>query len=136
MTNEITADELSTILILIYFFSILSLLSSILVIFIYCYFKEQRTFYHELILWFSITNALYNLTAFLPYNGEIIDFWCGLQSYTITWFQDAGYTWSALIGYTGFINVIRRDYFETKRGKFRVIFLLISFGVPGLISSM
>jgi hypothetical protein len=131
-----TSVELEVVLILVKVFSAISLLASMLVIWIYCYFKEQRIFYHEVILWFSITNALYSITSFLPYSANEIGPWCGLQSFTLNWFQDAGYMWSAIVGYTGFISVIKRDHLEKNRFKYRMIFLFIAFVISGAISSV
>jgi hypothetical protein len=138
MSDEIgtNPDDVSSIVIITKIFSTISLISTILVISIYTYFKHQRSFYHEMILWFSITNGLYSLTSYIPYSLDELGFCCALQSVTLSWFQNAGYIWSALIGYTGFITVIKRTHLEERRKRYRVIFLIIAFGISGLISTM
>jgi hypothetical protein len=137
--NEVigtTPEEIMIISVIIKIFSVMSIVSTLVIIFIYCYFKSQRTFYHELILWFSITNGLYSATSFIPFDGEKIDAWCGLQAFSINMFQSAGYIWSALIGYTGFITVIKRDHFEKNRFLYRIIFLLIAYFISAATSAM
>jgi hypothetical protein len=138
MSNELgaTPEETFVLQVIMKTLSILSILSTFVVLAVYYYFKSQRIFYHELIVWFSITNGLYSATSFIPYNGDKIDCWCGIQSFTLNFFQNAGYIWSALIGYTGFITVIKRDHFEKNRFLHRIIFILIAVIISGAISIM
>jgi hypothetical protein len=131
-----TLDQINTIQIIVKVFSSISLLANIVVFIIFGYFKEIRTFYHEVICWFSLSSAIYSITSFLPFDCEDTGFWCAVQSITLTWFQHSGYVWSAIIGYTGFISVIKRDHLEKHRVRYRVIFLIMAFIVSGLMSTM
>jgi hypothetical protein len=134
--DNLTPGEVQTILILVKIFSGVSIVSCFIVFAIYYKFKEQRSFYHEIIIWFTISNCLYSFTSFIPFDATNIDIGCALQSVTLTWFQNSGYVWSAIIGYIGLISLIKRDHMEKKRFKYRIIFLVIAFLIPGLISLM
>jgi hypothetical protein len=131
-----TDDQLLELIIVTKVISGISILSSFAIFYIYWKYREIRNFSHEIIVWYSVSTSLYAATSFIPYDGKTIDISCGIQSYTLTWFQNASLAWCCIIGYSSFINVIKKTHLENNRMRYRIIFLVISFVITGLISSM
>jgi hypothetical protein len=116
--------------------SAISLVASVLVYTIYWFFKENRNFNYELVLWFCFSDAMYSLTAFFPFNPKLRDGWCASQSFFLTTFQYSSLCWSAIIGYTAFMGVIRKNHIEKNKKKYRLLFISLSFLIPGFLASM
>ncbi len=138
MNNDgyFTQGESIALLVVTKVFSAISIIASFGIFYMYWKYRELRNFNHEIVLWLSISNSLYCASSFLPYDGKAIDFACGLQSYILTCFQNASLAWSCIIGYSSYINVIENTHLENNRKKYRLIFLIVSFGISGLFALM
>jgi hypothetical protein len=134
--SNFSEDQLSALIIVTKVISGISIAAGIVIFYIYKKYRVIRNFNHEIVLWLSLSNTIYAATSFLPYDGNEIDFSCGFQSYILTWFQNASLAWSCIIGYSSFINVLKKTHLENNQKKYRIIFLIISFVTTGVISSM
>ena len=134
--SDFNPNQIYVICLITKIMSGISIASCLFVFFIYLIFKEIRNFNHEIIVWLTLSNLFYSLTSYLPYNTNSEDMWCAIQSFTLTWFQNASLVWSCIIGYTAFINVINRTHLEKKRVRYRFIFIIISFIITGGLACM
>jgi hypothetical protein len=131
-----TQDQIDIIRLISKLFSCLSMSGSILVMIIFWFFKENRSINLELVLWYSLSNFLYSITAFFPFDPENQKVWCHIQAIFLTWFQEACQLWTCIIGYVAFISVIKKNHIENNKLRYRVIFLIIAFVVSGCLASM
>lgn len=116
----------------------ISIVSSILIILIFWFFREIRNFKLESAVWMSVSNLLYDLSAFLPYDNhrEGNRLWCCTQAFATIWFQTASKIWACIIGYFCFISVIRRHHLERNKKWYRILFVLLSFLISASLASM
>lgn len=138
VTDTLDTDESLTIRLTSQIISGFSVLGSFLVFSTYWFFKDNRSFNLELVQYYAFSNLIYSLSAFLPYNPENNqpDFYCALQSFTITMFQNATLLWSSIIGYSAFISIINKNHFESHKNRYRIFYILISYIVTAGFSSM
>ena len=117
--------------------SSISIFGSVFVFIIYCIYKEIRQIALELVVWLCISVVLFSITSFLPYESNSPNtFWCALQSWMITSFQNSSIMWCTVIGFTAYIGVNQQGRLESNENKFRMIFLIIALVSPMLLSSM
>ena len=128
--------EINVINIVSKVFSSFSIAGSLLIFILYWFFKENRSFNLELVLWYGLSNTICLVTHFLPFDPFNEDAWCAVQSFLLTWFQIAGMIWTCIIAYSAFISVIKKNHIENNKCKYRTAFVLISFGVSALLASM
>jgi len=131
-----TPEEVEIIGIVSKVCSSLSIFGSFTILILFWFFKENRSIDLELIVWYGISNSLYLITVFFPFNPLEKDYWCAIQSFTMTCFQIGSRFWSCIIGYVAFISVIRKNHLEKHKTRYRILFLFISFGISALLASM
>jgi len=131
-------EESMTIRLTSQIISAFSVLGSFLVFSTYWFFKDNRSFNLELVQYYALSNLLYSISAYLPYNPENTkpDFFCGLQSFFITMFQNASLLWSSIIGYSAFMSIINKNHFESHKNKYRIFFIFISYSFTAGVASM
>jgi hypothetical protein len=135
-SDEFSQSQINTIRMISKVCSFISMISSIVTFIIFWFFKENRSFKLELVLWYSLSNFLYSVTAFFPFNPINEPTWCELQSLFLTWFQEASQLWTCIIGYVAFISVIKKNHIENNKSKYRVGFVMVAFLVSGCLASM
>jgi hypothetical protein len=118
--------------------SSLSLTSSLLIIFLFWFFKEIRNLLLELIVCLCVTNIIYDITAYFPYDmeRELNKFWCGFQSFLILATQNSSNLWTCIIGYCAFITIFRKDHLNRHRARYRTLFISIGVIIPLFLASM
>ncbi len=143
MNNEIKAgsnpflqEDLEIIRIVNRVCSVFSMTGSFVIFGVFWFFKENRSFNLELVLWYSLSNFIYMTSSFFPFNPKENDIWCGIQSFTITCFQTSCMLWTCLIGYCAFISVIKKNHLENNKIRYRVGFLFLSYGLSAGLASM
>ncbi len=137
-TDSLNSTESLTIRLTSQIISGFSILGSFLVFSTYWFFKDNRSFNLELVQYYAFSNLIYSLTAFLPYNPNTSEpnFYCALQSFMITMFQNASLIWSSIIGYSAFISIINKNHFESHKKRYRFCFILVSYSVAAAFASM
>jgi hypothetical protein len=140
MSNEpgsyFTQEEIGLIHLVSKICSGFSFAGSLVICLLFWFFKETRSFNLELVVWYCLTNSMYLLSFFFPFDPVNEITWCAIQSFTMTCFQIASMLWSCIIGYTAFISVIKKDHVEKNRGMYRIAYLLLVFIVSAGLASM
>ena len=145
MLNEITnlgvslssTQEIDIIRIISKICSIFSITGSFTIFVLFWFFKENRSFNLEMVVWYCLSNTLYLFSIlFIPFNPIEEDNWCAVQSFTMTWFQSASNFWTCIIGYVAFISVIKKNHIENNKCMYRGLFLILSFGISAGLASM
>jgi hypothetical protein len=130
-------DEIALLRIICQVFGAISIAGSFLIFIIFWFFKENRSFKLELVLWYSLSNFLFSITAFFPFDPDgQFSFWCKIQSLFISWFQIGCQLWTCIIGYVAFISVIKKNHIENNKLKYRIGFVLAAFLVSLSLASM
>jgi hypothetical protein len=129
-------EQENTLRILRMSFSAISLVGCSFIICSYWFFKENRSFNTELIVWYTIADALYSISTFFPYDPIDKPIWCGAQSIFDTIFITSCQIWGCIMGYVAFISAIKKDHIEKYKCFYRGIFLFMSYAVPFLLSTM
>jgi hypothetical protein len=112
-----------------------SISGSVFIVFVFWFFKN-RQFTLELVLWYSLSNLMNNISYLFPYDPKNLKVWCAAQSFTMSTFENASMIWTCIIGYTAFISVIKKSHVEKYKYKYRLLFLLLSFGISAGIATM
>jgi hypothetical protein len=133
--SYLSQDELGTINIVSQILYSVSISGSLFCIFIFWFFKGG-SFNTELVIWYSITNCINYIAYFLPYNPNEINNWCLVQSYITTTFENSSIIWTCIIGYCSFISVIRKTHLEKHKLRYRILFFILSYLIPGGMASM
>lgn len=136
--ESLNSNESLTIRLTSQIISGFSILGSFLVFSTYWFFKDNRSFNLELVQYYAFSNLIYSISAFLPYNPENSkpDYYCALQSFTITMFQNASLLWSSIIGYSAFISIINKNHFEAHKKRYRIFFIFVSYSLAAAFASM
>lgn len=136
--NTFSDSQISALVITNQVVSGLSILSCLIVVSTYWYFKEIRNFIFNLVMWLCFCNILYCSTSYFPYDNirENNKTWCGTQAFMILTFQYASWVLSSLIGYSSFISVIKKDHLERNKCYYGIIFVFVTLVISFSLSSM
>jgi hypothetical protein len=119
---------------------ILSILSCLIVIFTFLIFKKIRSFILELVIYLSISSLFQTVSSiiYFPENQlESDNKLCQFQAFGMELFALSQFLWTSLISFSIFQSVIYLKNYTLKNPKLnfiRLIFLLIAFGIPFIIS--
>ena len=113
----------------------LSIGTSVIVQFLYWFFKDNHNFTMSKIATLSLANAMFSLSLILPYNNQI-DLICQIQSFLINTFQLTQYFASCVLCYCTFISIIKKNHLEKHKTFYRIFFFLIEMGLPISLSSI
>jgi len=118
---------------LLKFCTSLSIITSIINIFLYWFFPQNRNFSFSNIIILSIINLIYSISTLLPYDDAIKEpvnsMKCGIQSFFVNLSHSAQYLQVSIMSYCIFIKIIKRNHLEKNYIIYRLLFfiLLISF---------
>lgn len=135
MSEILTQEQESIVQIITIIGSVFSISAAMFVIILFWFFKENRTFQLELVVWYSISNTLFSISALLPYKSDV-EIWCPLQSFLMTTFLYSNMCWTCIIGYSCFMSVIKKNHIEHHKKMYRIGFVLMSLLIPAGLSSM
>jgi hypothetical protein len=122
-----------------------SLIGLIIVEIIFCVFKSLRSFAFELVMWLCLSNIVYNITFFIPINGDEllmnfsnkkVSLGCTLQALISTMSDLSSMLWTTIIGFTAYYSLKNYNNFNDRRGLFRAIFFSIAFILPLIFTLM
>lgn len=116
----------------------ISLFCCSIIVLLFWFFKETRSFILGITLWLCFSEMLYFITAFFPYTKHRGDnpFWCSAQAFMIIMFQTSKLIWGCILGYSSFITAIRKDHLQRHKKHYLIIFLLLAYLVPACLASM
>lgn len=109
---------------------VISILSTIFVLVIYWFFKDNRSFTLELQIWFTISVFLYNLGLLIPFEKDPSNPVCSAQAFMVNFFSVSQTLWTCIIAYSFLISMIKNEALEKRRFWYRIVFLLISLIIP------
>lgn len=113
---------------------------SILIYFTYLKYKLNSTKI-ELIVWLIIVNTLLSIPAYFPsylvynQNNNVLTL-CLIKSILYILFSYSQSIICCILGYTSLLNILKPEHIENRKVKFKLIFGILSFGVPLLMISM
>jgi hypothetical protein len=134
----LTIEQSNIIRLITQIISGFSLGGSILILCTFWFFKDNRTFNLELVQYYALSNLFYSACAYLPYNPENRkpDIYCKIQSVAITLFQNSSLVWSSIIGFCAFISVLKKNHFDDKKIRYRILFIFAAYILTAGMASM
>jgi len=136
--SQMSQEEISIIILTNKIASGISIFSCIFILLIHWFFKEIRSFVLSMIMWLCLSNIIYCLSAYIPYNNIREDnlTWCAIQAFTILTFQYSSWILACIIGYCCFISVIKTNHLEKNQNIYRFCFLFFTLIVSLGLASM
>ena len=111
----------------------LSIITSLLDIFLYWFFPQNRNFSFSNIIILSIINLIYSISTLLPFDENMTQpensTICAIQSFLVNLSHSGQYLQVSIMSYCIFIKIIKRNILEKNYIIYRLLFfiLLISF---------
>ena len=116
----------------------LSIITSILDIFLYWFFPQNRYFSFSNIIILAIINLLYSISTLLPFEGNLKELenstMCEIQSFLINLFHSAQYLQVTIMSYCIFIKIIKRNHLEKNYKIYRFLFFILLLSFPLIFS--
>lgn len=116
----------------------LSIITSILDIFLYWLFPQNRNFSFSNIIILAIINLIYSVSTLLPFDENMKlpenSLMCGIQSFFVNLSHSAQYLQVSIMSYCIFIKIIKRNHLEKNYIIYRIIFFLLLLSFPLIFS--
>ena len=133
---KFTEEEKGTLRLIAKILSSFSLFGLLFVLFVFCFFRNVRSFVLELVVWLCITNLFFNICNFFPIELTNENTWCYLQGLISTFSDISSMIWTTIIGFFSYYSVVNFEYIEKNKRKLRIIFIFIAFLIPGIFTLM
>ena len=112
----------------------LSIITSILDIFLYWFFPQNRNFSFSNIIILSLVNLIYSISTLLPFDSESKELEnstiCEIQSFFVNLSHSAQYLQVSIMSYCIFIKIIKRNHLEKNYKLYRFFFFLLLLSFP------
>ena len=131
--NVLNENEIFIVKLITQILAGISLVSLLLVLLVFWFFKSIRSFALELIVWLSISNIIFNIGYYLPIQ---FDTFCYIQSITDIAFDISSFVWTTIIGFTAYISLMKIDHLEKYKDNYRLIFITVANLLPLIYSLM
>ena len=116
----------------------LSIITSILDVFFYWLFPQNRYFSFSNIIILAVINLLYSISTLLPFDENSKEpensTMCQIQSFLINLFHSAQYLQVTIMSYCIFIKIIKRNHLEKNYKIYRFIFFILLLSFPLVFS--
>ena len=116
----------------------LSIIISILDIFLYWFFPQNRNFSFTNIIILSIINLIYSISTLLPFDENMTQpensTICAIQSFLVNLSHSAQYLQVSIISYCIFIKIIKRNFLDKNYKIYRLIFFILLLSFPLIFS--
>ncbi|CAG9320960.1 GCR1_1 [Blepharisma stoltei] len=123
--NYLSDHEQEVIYNVILVSSILSLIGSLFVCFVYLAFKSLRVFAFRLVFYLASVDVFISISFMIPYDkGNSVR--CRIQGAAITYFTLSEVLWTSVIAHTLYSSAIKNASFEN----YHLKYCLFSFGIP------
>ena len=135
----IVLEDYDTLKLILYIFTSLSIITSILDIVLYWRFPTNRNFSFSNIIILAIINLIYSISTMLlpvdmtlkqPEDTTI----CQIQSFAVNFSHCAQYVQISIMSYCIFIKLIARSHLENNAIKYRIVFTLLLISFPLVFS--
>ena len=115
-----------------------SIITSILDVFFYWLFPQNRYFSFSNIIILAVINLLYSISTLLPFDENSKEpensTMCQIQSFLINLFHSAQYLQVTIMSYCIFIKIIKRNHLEKNYKIYRFIFFILLLSFPLVFS--
>ena len=112
---------------------VISIILYIMILFSYFFFKNKKNFIMEIQLYF-MTSVFLGSICLLYRNDPFSYYFCNIIGTILYCIFTSQEVLALLIGLSCFLTMINRQYFSKRKIRFRIIFLIIGFIIPALIS--
>jgi hypothetical protein len=116
----------------------LSIISSLIDIFLYFIFPQNRSFNFTNIIILATINIIYSISTLLPFDMKLKQpentTMCQIQSFLINFSHCAQYLQVSIMSYCLFIKLIARNHLENNSRIYRTIFFLLLISFPLVFS--
>ena len=133
--TDLTKDQMNQLILVNMIFSSVSMITSIISIIICIIYRKFKNFVLELVMHLSFSTFLYGIPAFLEINhDDEPDNSCKFQAVFIIATDFIVLIWISLISISAYYILKYNKYFEKKITLIRIIFIIIAYGLPLIIS--
>ena len=112
----------------------LSIITSVVDIFLYWFFPQNRNFSFSNIIILAIINLIYSISTLLPFDEFIKEpensKMCGIQAFIINLSHSAQYLQVSIMSYCIFIKIIKRNHLEKFYIIYRILFFILLLSFP------
>ena len=115
----------------------ISIIGCLLILITFIAYKNIRTFILELVFYLALSCLFRTLSIIIYFPNNDLDstlFICHFQSFFIVLFTNSIYIWTTLISYSIYSSVIYLKDFSNNQKRKRIIYLIIGFGIPLILS--
>ena len=131
-------EDYDTLSLILKIFTAISIITSVIDIFLYWFFPQNRSFSFSNIIILAIINLIYSISTLLPVDMTLKQpentTMCQIQSFAVNFSHCAQYVQVSIMSYCIFIKLIIRNHLE-KNGKiYRLVFSLLLLSFPLVFS--
>ena len=117
----------------------LSIITSILDIFLYWFFPQNRNFSFSNIIILAVINLIYSIsTTLIPFDNNMKEpensITCEAQSFLVNLSHSAQYLQVSIMSYCIFIKIIKRNHLEKNYKIYRLFFFILLLSFPLIFS--
>ena len=116
----------------------LSIITSVIDIFLYWFFPQNRNFSFSNIIILAIINLIYSISTLLPFDEFIKEpensTMCEVQSFFINFSHSAQYLQVSIMSYCIFIKIIKKNHLEKYYKIYRLLFFVLLLSFPLIFS--
>ena len=116
----------------------LSIITSVIDIFLYWFFPQNRNFSFSNIIILAIINLIYSISTLLPFDEFIKEpensTMCEVQSFFINFSHSAQYLQVSIMSYCIFIKIIKKNHLEKYYKIYRFLFFVLLLSFPLIFS--
>ena len=116
----------------------LSIITSVIDIFLYWFFPQNRNFSFSNIIILAIINLIYSISTLLPFDELIKEpensKMCEVQSFLINLSHSAQYLQVSIMSYCIFIKIIKKNHLEKFYILYRILFFILLLSFPLIFS--
>ena len=116
----------------------LSIITSVIDIFLYWFFPQNRNFSFSNIIILAIINLIYSISTLLPFDEFIKEpensTMCEVQSFFINFSHSAQYLQVSIMSYCIFIKIIKKNHLEKYYKIYRSLFFVLLLSFPLIFS--
>ena len=129
-----TSDDYEILSKILKIFTSLSIITSVLDIFFYWFFPQNRNFSFSNIIILAIINLIYSISTLLPMDENLKEpensIICEIQSFFINMSHIAQYLQVTILNYCIFIKIVKRNHLEKNYKLYRLLFFIILLLIP------
>lgn len=130
-SSVLAADDIETLTSIMRFCCILSLITCMIILSLFWFFKEIRGISINNIIFLTFSEILYCISSLIPfYPDNPYSFLCKFQSFLINYCLYSRYIWTAIISYCCLTNTIKHDYLERNKRFYMILFFVIAISIP------